>query len=153
MPALQNKQPLFTSRPILVSLQFDPEIPTTLRNPGIDNRTTIYTDETSNGSLITRITVNSTALIGDNVTTKVIYIGVSDPDNTIYSLYASKVMTGISGLTSTDVVPYVEFTFGNGLVTKQGSRIVIAASTDQETTGERGDAISVIVEGGTYDAI
>jgi hypothetical protein len=62
-------------------------------------------------------------------------------------------MTGISGLTSTDVVPYVEFTFGNGLVTKQGSRIVIAASTNRSVTNEDGDQISVIVEGGTYDAI
>jgi hypothetical protein len=152
MPALQNKQPLFTSQPILLPLQFDPEIPTTFRNPGMDRFNEIYLDETSNGSLITRITVNSTGLIGDTVTTKIIYIGfqTGDPEA---PLYASKVMTGISGLTSTDVVPYVEFTFGNGLITKPTSKIVIAASTNRSTTGEDGDAISVIVEGGTYDAI
>jgi len=149
----QNKQPLFTSQPILVSKQFDPQEPSTLRNPGMDNRTTIYTDGTTNGTLITKITVNATALIGDNVTTKVIYIGVYDPDNTTYSLYASKVMTGITGLTATDVVPYVEFTFGNGLVTRAGAEIVIAASTNSNTTAESGDEISVIVEGGTYDAV
>ena len=152
MPALQNKQPLFTSRPILVSLQFDPEIPNTLRNPGMDIFNEIYADETTNGSLITRITVNSTGLIGDTVTTKIIYIGFQTGEFEA-PLYASKVMTGISGLTSTDVVPYVEFTFGNGLITKPTSRIVIAASTNRSTTGEDGDAISVIVEGGTYDAI
>ena len=152
MPALQNKQPLFTSQPILLPLQFDPEIPTTLRNPGMDIFNEIYADETTNGSLITRITVNSTGLVGDTVTTKIIYIGLKTGEFEA-PLYASKVMTGISGLTSTDVVPYVEFTFGNGLITKPTSRIVIAASTNQNTTGERGDAISVIVEGGTYDAI
>jgi hypothetical protein len=152
MPALQNKQPLFTSQPILLPLQFDPEIPTTLRNPGMDRFNEIYADETTNGSLITRITVNSTGLIGDTVTTKIIYIGLQTGESEA-PLYASKVMTGISGLTSTDVVPYVEFTFGNGLVTKQGSKIVIAASTNRSTSGQNGDAISVIVEGGTYDAI
>jgi hypothetical protein len=152
MPALQNKQPLFTSQPILASLQFDPEIPTTLRNPGMDNFNEIYLDDTSNGSLITRITVNSTGLVGDTVTTKIIYIGFQTGEFEA-PLYASKVMTGISGLTSTDVVPYVEFTFGNGLITKPTSRIVIAASTNRSTSGQNGDTISVIVEGGTYDAI
>ena len=151
MSALQNKQPLFTSQPILVSAQFDPQIPNTLIYPGMDSFNVIYSDETSNGSLITRITVNSTGLVGDIVTTKIIYIGLQSGDS--YSLYASKVMTGISPLTSTDVVPYVEFTFGNGLITKQGSKIAIAASTNRDTTEEQGDEISVIVEGGTYDAI
>ena len=149
----QNKQPLFTSQPILVSKQFDPQIADVFTNPGMNKFTQIYTDETTNGTLITRITVNATAYIGDTVTTKVIYIGVYDPDNTAYSLYASKIMTGIAGLTATDVVPYVEFTFGNGLVTRNGAEIVIAASTNRNATTEVGDEISVIVEGGTYDAV
>jgi hypothetical protein len=118
----------------------------------MDEFNEIYADETTNGSLITRITVNSTGLIGDTVTTKIIYIGFQTGEYEA-PLYASKVMTGISPLTSTDVVPYVEFTFGNGLVTKPSSKIVIAASANRGTTGESGDDISVIVEGGTYDAI
>lgn len=148
-----NKQPIFTATPLLVTSQFDPPIPSTLRSPGIDNSTSIYTDSTTYGSLITKVTVVSTGLVGDTVTTKVIYLGIRDASTAVISLYQSKVMTGITGLTSSDIVPYVTFTFDGGLVTDpvNGYRLYIAASTNADTTGEAGDQISVIIEGGTYD--
>jgi hypothetical protein len=148
-----NKQPIFTATPLLVTSQFDPPIPSTLKSPGIDNSTSIYTDETTYGSLITKVTVVSTGLVGSRVTTKVIYLGIQDATSDIVSLYQSKVMTGLTTLTSTDIVPYVTFTFDGGLVmnTNNGRRLVIAASTNRSTSGEEGDEISVIVEGGTYD--
>jgi hypothetical protein len=152
MPTL-NKQPIFTATPLLITDQFDPQIPTTLRGPGIDGSTVIYDDDTTYGSLITKVTVCSTGLVGDIVTTKVIYLGIRDKDTGVASLYQSKVMTGISGLTSTDIVPYVTFEFNGGLVVSNvnGDRLVIAASTNRGTTGEEGDEISVVIEGGTYD--
>jgi hypothetical protein len=153
MAALPNKQPIFTATPLLITSQFDPPIPTTLKGPGIDNSTSIYADETTYGSLITKVTVVSTGLVGDTVTTKVIYLGIRDTNTSVVSLYQSKVMTGITGLTSSDTVPYVTFTFDGGLVTDpvNGYRLYVAASTNENFTGEAGDQISVIVEGGTYD--
>jgi hypothetical protein len=152
MPSL-NKQPIFTATPLLITSQFDPQVPTTLRNPGMDNSTPIYIDETTYGSLITKVTVVSTGLVGSNVTTKVIYLGIRDANTSVVSLYQSKVMTGITGLTSSDIVPYVTFTFDGGLVmnSNNGYRLYVAASTNRATTGHAGDEISVIVEGGTYD--
>jgi hypothetical protein len=153
MAATVNKQPIFTATPLLITSQFDPPVLTTLRNPGMDGGTSVYNDETNFGSLITKVTVVSTGLVGDNVTTKVIYLGIRDVNTDVVSLYQSKVMTGITGLTSSDTVPYVTFTFDGGLVTDpvNGYRLYIAASTNRNTTGENGDEISVIVEGGTYD--
>lgn len=147
-----NKQPIFTATPLLITNQFDPQIPSTLRDPGIDNYTTIYTDTSNYGSLITKVTVVSTGLVGSNVTTKVIYLGIRDTTSGVVSLYQSKVMTGISGLTSNDIVPYVTFEFGGGLImnNNNGYELAIAASTNSGT-GEDGDEISVIIEGGTYD--
>jgi hypothetical protein len=148
-----NKQPIFTATPLLITNQFDPRIPTTFRGPGIDEYTSVYNDDTTYGSLITKVTVVSTGLVGSNVTTKVIYLGIIDKSSGIASLYQSKIMTGKSGLTSTDIVPYVTFEFGGGLVMNNvtGDQLVIAASTNRSTTTQAGDEISVIIEGGTYD--
>jgi hypothetical protein len=153
MPAILNKQPIFTATPILITDQFDPKVPRTLADPGMNNYTTVYSDGTTYGSLITKVTVVSTGLVGDIVTTKVIYLGIQDTNTGVTSLYQSKIMTGISSLTSTDIVPYVTFTFDGGLImnVNSGRTLVIAASTNRDTTGENGDEISVIIEGGTYD--
>jgi hypothetical protein len=152
MPSL-NKQPIFTAVPILATKQFDPPVLTVLRYPGMKEGTVVYTDTTTYGSLITKITVVSTGLVGERVTTKVIYLGIQDVESEVISLYQSKIMTGISTLTATDVVPFVTFTFDGGLVMhpSSGRRLVIAASTNRSATDKEGDEINVIVEGGKYD--
>lgn len=152
MPSILNKQPIFTGTPLLITSQFDPEIPTSLKMPGIDNYSVVYEDASVYGSLITKVTVCSTGLIGTHVTTKVIYLGIVDFDSGVASLYQSKIMTGINGLSATDVVPYVTFEFGGGLLMNQsnGYQLVIAASANA-ANNEAGDAISVTLEGGTYD--
>jgi hypothetical protein len=148
-----NKQPIFTATPILTTAQFDPAIPNSMRDPGLDAYTVIYLDESSYGSLITKVTVTAAGSVGERVTTKVIYLGILDAGTSVATLYQSKVMTGINDLTATDVVPYVTFEFGGGLVmnANTGNRLVIAASTNSTNTSEAGDEIGVIVEGGTYD--
>jgi len=149
----QNKQPIFTATPILATKQFDPPVLTSLRNPGMKEGTEVYNDTTTYGSLITKVTVVSTGIVGSRVSTKVIYLGIQDRDTEVVSLYQSKVMTGITTLTTTDVVPFVTFTFDGGLVMNpsNGEKLFIAASTNRSTSGEDGDQISVVVEGGTYD--
>jgi hypothetical protein len=153
MPAVLNKQPIFTGTPLLITSQFDPEIPTTCCNPGIDNYTLVYEDASFYGSLITKVTVVSTGIVGSMVTTKVIYLGIVDKTSGVASLYQSKIMTGISGISATDVVPFVTFTFDGGLVMNPntGYQLVIAASENRGNSGEAGDEISVTLEGGTYD--
>jgi hypothetical protein len=64
----------------LITNQFDPKIPTSLTSPGIGSGTSVYTDARDYGSLITRVTVVSTGLVGDRVITKVIYLGIEDKD-------------------------------------------------------------------------
>ena len=152
MPAL-NKQPIFTATPILATKQFEPPVLTSLRNPGMKEGTEVYSDTTTYGSLITKVTVVSTGIVGARVSTKVIYLGIQDNDSGVISLYQSKVMTGIGTLAATDVVPFVTFTFDGGLVmySSSGGKLHIAASTNRATTSHEGDQISVIVEGGTYD--
>ena len=148
-----NRQPIFTSTPILATSQFDPAIPTSFKDPGMDTGTSIFTDTSTYGSLITKVTVTATGKLGDNVTNKIIYLGIQDVVNSVVTLYQSKVMTGKTGLTSTDQVPYVVFEFGGGLVMSatSGYKLILAASTNNATTGEVGDQVSVVVEGGTYD--
>ena len=152
MPAFLNKQPIFTGSPKLIVSQFDPEVPSTFKYPGLDKYTVIYEDVSTYGTLITKITVTATAVIGDIVTTKVIYLAIRNTDG-LATLYQSKIMTGINGLTNVDIVPYVTFEFNGGLITSPntGNRLCIAASTNRNNTGEDGDEISVVVEGGTYD--
>ena len=152
MASILNKQPIFTSTPLLITNQFDPKIPTSLREPGMVNYTTIYEDLSDYGSLITKVTVVSTGLIGMTVIPKVIYLGIKDATSGIASLYQSKVMTGVDPLTSSNIVPFVTFEFGGGLVMNKnnGYELVIAASSNRGTGGD-GNEISVIVEGGTYD--
>ena len=147
-----NKQPLFTNTPILVTKQFDPQVGLTFTNPGWNKSTVIYEDTSTYGSLITKITVTAAAGAGDTVTTKAIYLGIKDLTSGIISTYQSKVMTGIT-LTSSDQVPYVVFDFGGGLVMNAttGFKLYLAASTNAATTGESGDEINVVVEGGIYD--
>lgn len=146
-----NKQPIFTATPLLITNQFSPKVPTRFIEPGIDNCTQIYVDNSDNGSLITKITVVSTGIIGDTVTTKVIYLGIQDKPGAPIALYQSKVMEGINNLTSSNIVPYVTFTFDGGLIMNTGMKLFIATSTNREITSQNGDEISVIVEGGTYD--
>jgi len=148
-----NKQPLFTNTPILATDQFDPQDINSFTAPGWGKSTLIYEDTSLYGSLITRVTVTATALVGDTVTTKVIYLGIEDLNSGVISTYQSKVMTGIAGLTSSDQVPYIVFDFGGGLVMNSttGYKLYLCASTNAFNTGQSGDQINVVVEGGIYD--
>jgi hypothetical protein len=145
-----NRQPLFTANPILEFSQFDPEIPTDLHNT--NRGTAVYTDNSTHGSLITKITVNSPAALGDRVTTKRIYLMITDKNTANYNILDSRLMTGISNSAEvTDIPPSVVFEFPTGLITSPDTILGIAATTNRTTSGFDGDRVVVIVEGGTYD--
>jgi hypothetical protein len=150
MAALVNRQPIFTAIPIIKSLSFDPQISDDLTNTV--KCTTVYTDASVNGSLISKITVNANGFIGSTVTNKVIYLLISQQnDGDTFNVYKSAYMRGAESINQTVTVPYVEFVFPEGLVLSPGARLAIAATVNSETYTQTGDQVSVIVEGGTYD--
>jgi hypothetical protein len=144
MPTILNKQPIFTATPITVCLGVNLQ-----ENTGdthkTDKATTIYADNTVYGSLITKITINSNAKIGADVSDKRIDLYISDSDNSgDFNLYTSKYMIGINSITQSDLIPSVVFEFPTGLILSPGK--ILALSTTNA-----GDLVSIIVEGGTYD--
>jgi hypothetical protein len=146
-----NKQPIFTATPILECLQFDPVISTSLRNTS--EVTIIYTDSSTYGSLITKITVNSPLREpGDSSTTKRIYLMVSNSDDpSKFNLFDSKLMQEDNNYSITADPPSVIFEFSTGLITSPGTILAIGSTTNEATTGRVGDRVTVLVEGGTYD--
>jgi hypothetical protein len=145
-----NRQPIFTGIPILQFTQFDPVIPTDLNDTSL--ATPVYIDDSTHGSLITKITVNSTAALGDRVTTKRIYLMISITSDQKYNIFDSKLMTGIATAAGIeDTPPSVVFEFPTGLITSPDTILGIAATTNRSTSGFDGDRVVVIVEGGTYD--
>ena len=151
MPTL-NKQPIFTGTIKTKPTYFDPPIPTNL--VPINNWTSVYQDASSYGSLITKVTVTATALTGDTVADKIIYLGIRDTGSGDVTLYKSLLMTGLT-LSSTDLPPQVIFTFETGdtqgLIIQVGQSITISASNNANNTGNASDNVAVIVEVSTYD--
>lgn len=148
-PATLNKQPIFTATPIITSAGVD-----LVRNVGdtytTNSATEIYHDDTSYGSSITKITVNANGFIDDVVTAKRIdlYIG---KDGASYKLLASKFMTGLDPITTTSTIPSVVFEFPNGLITSPNTYLALTTTDNSNHTERRGDLVSIVVEGGTYD--
>lgn len=145
-----NRQPIFTAKPILQYTQFNPEIPTDLHDTS--KATAVYTDNSTHGSLITKITVNSPAALGDRVTPKRIYLMITDKATNKFNILDSKLMAGIaSSAVVADTPPSVVFEFPTGLITSPDTILGIAATTNETEGSVGGDRVVVIVEGGTYD--
>ena len=152
MAGTLNKQPIFTATPITVSLGLDLE-----KNEratfGTGNVTPIYQDVTTFGSLITKITVRANSRLDSTaVSTKRIDLYISDDgDSSFYNLYSSQVMTGVDPIELATPIPSVIFEFPNGLILQPGKKLGLSASTNSSESGNAGDLVSIIVEGGTYD--
>jgi hypothetical protein len=143
-----NTQALFPYKSVLTYGFIDPSVPTKMAE--FDNYNIIYTDISTYGTIITRIRITSTAAIGEYVTSKMIYLGFLNVGEKKESLYKTAYMEADFTLSHKDRLPYVEFTFGNGLLI-QGNSIIIGASESKGTTTEAGDYIYYVVEGGRYD--
>jgi hypothetical protein len=154
MAGIPNKQPIFTAIPILKCIEFDPALATKLHNT--NEFSPIYTDASDNGSLITKITVNSPAIVNEqspqSVTTKRIYLLIGDSEKGgTFDIFDSKLMVGNNETTVQTDTPRVVFEFPQGLITTPGTVLAISSTTNEDTTDEIGDRVTVIVEGGTYD--
>lgn len=141
MPAL-NKQPIFTATPILDSLGLTPT-ENTDNTYNTSDATNIYTDSSTYGSMITKITVNANGKLTAEVVSQRVDLYVFDSKSSKYNLLSSKFMIGIASLTSTDPVPSVVFEFTEGLLVPPGGKLALSSTSATPVT--------IIVEGGTYD--
>lgn len=152
MAAPLNKQPIFTATPILIAKGLDIQ-----RNIAdtydTSNCTDIYVDDSTYGSLISKITVmaNANISIPARVSSKRVDLYVYNKESGKYALYQSKFMTGINEIVDSDTIPSVVFEFPQGLVTPKGSKLALSATENYSNSGEYGDYVSIIIEGGTYD--
>jgi len=141
--AVLNKQPIFTATPVLISQKVTLATPSSLLN--VDNALVIYTDATTYGTLINKITVSTDGILTANIPNTTIYLYVYDVTNNSFNLYKSAVINAVASV-GYQVVPYVEFTFDGGLVLGPNNKLALG-------TTNGGINYAVIVEGGTYEYI
>jgi hypothetical protein len=149
-----NKQPIFTATPLTVCIGTDIE-----KNTGdtyyTDVVTTIYSDASTYGTMISKVTVkaNATLAAGENtVSSKRIDFYISnDGDSSKFDLYATQYMTGLATITAASTVPSVVFEFPTGLVLSPGKKLALSATENNANSSYDGDFVSIIIEGGTYD--
>ena len=150
-PATLNKQPIFTATPIAICIGTDIAKNTTSTYLTTDV-TKIYTDATTYGSMINKVTVNANAAKENTISGKRVDLYISNTeDSSLYQLYASKYMTGLDPITTGSTIPSVVFEFPTGLVLSPGKQLALSATENSDSSGFSGDLVSIIVEGGTYD--
>jgi len=139
-----NRQPVFTATPIIVATNPRIYIPNnSMDNP--DNLQTIYTDNSTYGSLITRITVTSMCDLAESISKKAIYLYITDSTNNIITLYQTKVMDALVSRLDTSILPSVSFDLGGGISTTTGTVFKIGAGNSN------GESVAVVVESGQYE--
>lgn len=142
MPVTLNKQPIFTATPILVSLAISPtqNIDNTYNTTSVS---TIYTDSSVYGSMVTKITINANGKIGETPPSQRIDLYVYDSISSKHNCLTSKYMTADTEITRETPIPSVVFEFTDGLVLPPSMQLALSSTTPSE--------VSIIIEGGTYD--
>jgi len=142
--AVLNKQPIFTATPKIVATNPRIYIPDNdMENP--TNLSTIYTDNSTYGSLITRITVTGICDLAESISKKAIYLYITDSTNNISTLYQTKVMYELASRTDISILPSVSFDLGGGISTTTGTVFKIGAGNSSS------DKVAVVVESGQYE--
>jgi len=150
-----NKQPVFTTAPILTTQMYDPDIVTQAASPGsyLTSTSRVFNSSDSNGTLIERITVSSTGdLTNTTVTAKLIYLYLYDSNAATWSLYKTSAMPA-TAVSTTVPNAEIEWVFTGGLLLPANFYVYVGASTNNSNTGEKGDSLSVTVEGSTYTQV
>lgn len=148
MPAI-NKQPVFTSTPILVSKTFDPVINTKSYDLSSNIPTIVFDSIDSNGTLIERVTVSAA---GDTqyseVSRKLVYLCIYDTTNG-WSLYKTAVMPAAT-VSDTAPNPEIEWVFTGGILLPFSYQLGILASVNYSVNNRYADYLAVTVEGSSY---
>lgn len=154
MPAVINKQPLFAGTIRMVTYTFDPPIMVShydMNNSWSTAPTTVYTAVGDYGDIIDRLTISATGdTTNTTVTAKLVYVYLYDSGGGRYSLYKTLAMPAAT-ISDTVPNPELELVFQGGLLLKLNDQILIGASVNSGS-GDKGDWLSVTIEGGTYNA-
>lgn len=142
-----NKQPVFTTAPILVTTIYNPSVVSELNNPGSYLNTSIFDSTDANGTLIERITVSCLGdpITAPSVSAKLVYLYLYDINNTVWSLYKTATMPATT-VTNTTPNPEVEWAFTGGLILPADFSVYIGTSVSSVS----GDRFAVTLEGSTY---
>ena len=144
MAQILNRQPVFTATPKIVASNPRIYIPDALMdNP--TNLSPIYTDNSTYGSLITRITVTGICDLGEAISKKAIYLYIEDPISALTILYQTKVMDALVSRLDTSILPSVSFDLGGGISVAPGTIFSIGAGNSS------GDRVAAVVESGQYE--
>lgn len=144
MAQILNRQPIFTATPKIVASNPRIYIPdTAMDNP--TNLEPIYTDNSTYGSLITKITVTGICDLAGAISKKAIYLYIEDPITADTILYQTKVMDRLDSRTAIDILPSVSFDLGGGISVAPGTIFSIGAGNSS------GDRVAVVVESGQYE--
>lgn len=152
-----NKQPIFTSTPILKCNiagysdfgAFDPSAADT-------NSVTMFTATAAEGTLIERITITPMGTYNtsyNNVAEKVIFLLVRDDSTSKTSILKTKKWSSVDLNSQFIELPYWEITFQGGLLLENGDSILVnqVISNGSSPSGD-GDGLTWTVEGSTYTA-
>ena len=144
MAQILNRQPVFTATPKIVASNPRIYIPDkSMDNP--TNLSPIYTDNSTFGSLITKITVTGICALGEAILKKAIYLYIQDPITDANILYQTKVMDALASRTAADILPSVSFDLGGGISVAPGTVFKIGAGNSDS------DRVAAVVESGQYE--
>ena len=152
-----NKQPIFTSTPVLVSKTTDVQkYQGNIHNPDAQDSispagpTEVFTATDSYGTLIERITVSGCGSIDSSqISEKYIYLFIYYPTDTKWALYKSAYIPSTT-ISLPTLNPEIEWTFTGGLLLPNGYKIGIGASENVTNTGRAGDYLAITIEGSSY---
>ena len=134
-----NKQPIFTATPILTAIA-PATYSETLTSP-----TPIYTDGSTFGTMINRITVTPNVAIAGTVTTSLVYLMVSSDGGSTWSVLKTNYFPAVGSVTES-TLPTITFTFNPSFILAPGGNYRLAIAVSDDT-----DQLWVLVEGSTYD--
>lgn len=147
-----NKQPVFTTSPILVTTIYNPDVVDILYSPAtyLTNTSRIFDSTDTNGTLIERITVSCLGdpSNNDSVAAKLVYLYLYDVANDLWSLYKTATMPATT-ITNTTPNPEVEWVFTGGLILPADFSIYIGTSV----SSTQADRFAVTLEGSTYTQV
>jgi len=153
--ATLNKQPVFTSTPILVSQTVDVQrFHYGIYNPnsaGPGGAPTILFEAADDyGTLIERITVSTCGDLSNTIISeKFVHLFIEDNDIGKWSLYKSAYIPAIT-INATTLNHEIEWTFAGGLLLPKNFKLGMGASNNYANSGQRGDYLSITIEGSSY---
>ena len=149
--ATLNKQPIFTSTPVLVSKIIDASrFVDAIYHPSSVPPYQIFTSNDQYGTLIERITVSTCGDLNNTlISEKFVYLFIYDPNIDDWTLYKSAYIPAIT-INATTLNHEIEWTFTGGLLLPQNFGLGIGASENYNNSTNFGDYLAITIEGSSY---